>query len=102
VIGIGLWVRVQGHESLWSKVKRALKMEKEESLDLINALVRPAGAHTILDVMQRIAMIDKNLDERELAYMQAFADRWNIKIDFLKAVESATEETTDQMHINLR
>jgi hypothetical protein len=34
-------------------------MEKEESLDLINALVRPAGAHTILDVMQRIAMIDK-------------------------------------------
>jgi hypothetical protein len=34
--------------------------------------------------------------------MQAFAGRWNIKIDFLNAVESATEETTDQMHIDLR
>ncbi len=43
MIGIGLWVRMEGREGLWSKVKRALKLEKEESLDLINALVRPAG-----------------------------------------------------------
>jgi len=53
MIGIGLWVRVEGRESLWSTVKRALKPEKEESLDLINALVRPAGARIIVDVLTR-------------------------------------------------
>ena len=102
MIGIGLWVRVEGHEGFWRKVKRALKLEKEESLDLINALVRPAGARTILDILRRLAMIDKNLDEREMAFIQAFADRWNITIDFRKEFDSSTEQTTDQMYINLR
>jgi len=102
MIGIGLWVRVEGREGLWSKVKRSLKLEKEESMDLINALVRPAGARTILDILRRLAMIDRDLDEREMAFIQAFADRWNINIDFRKAFESADEQTTDQMHIDLR
>ena len=102
LIGVGLWVRVEGRESLWGKVKRALKLEKEESLDLIHALARPAGARTILDILRGLAMIDKNLDEREMAFIQAFADRWNINIDFRDAVESAHEQTTDQMHIELR
>jgi len=102
MIGIGLWVRVEGHEGFWRKVKRALKLEKEESLDLINALVRPAGARTILDILSRLAMIDKDLDEREMKFIQAFADRWNIKIDFRKEFDSANEQTTDQMYIDLR
>ena len=101
-IGIGLWVRAEGSEGLWSKLKRALKMEKEESLDLINALVRPAGARIILDVLRRLALIDKNLDDREMAFIQAFADRWKIKIDFRKAFDSVSEQATDQMHIDLR
>ena len=101
-IGIGLWVRVEGSEGLWSKLKRALKMEKEESLDLINALVRPAGARIILDILRRLALIDKNLDDREMAYIQAFANRWNIRIDFRKAFDSVSEQATDQMHIDLR
>ena len=102
MIGIGLWVRVEGHESFWHKVKRALKLEKEESLDLINALVRPAGARTILDILRRLAMIDKHLDEREMTLIQAFADRWNVKIDFRKEFDSANEQSTDQMYIDLR
>jgi hypothetical protein len=102
MIGIGLWVRVEGHEGFWHKVKRALKLEKKESFDLINALVRPAGARTIIDILRRLAMIDKNLDEREMTFIQAFADRWNIKIDFRKEFDSASEQTTDQMHIDLR
>ena len=102
LIGIGLWVRVEGRESLWSKVKRSLKLEKEESMDLINALVRPAGARTILDVLNRLAMIDKHLDEKEMAFIQTFADRWGVKIDFRKAFDSSAEQETDQMHIDLR
>lgn len=102
MIGIGLWVRVESGEGLWSKVKQSLKLERKESLDLINALIRPAGARIILDVLRKLAMIDKKLDEREMAFIQEFADRWNIKIDFRQAFDSGMEVATDQMHIDLR
>ena len=74
-IGIGLWVRVEGHEGLWSKIKRSLKLEKKESMDLINALIRPAGARIILEALQKMASIDRKLDEREMEFIQEFADK---------------------------
>jgi len=102
MIGIGLWVRVDASEGFWTKIKRALKLEKEESMDLLNALINPAGAHIILDVLRRLAMIDKDLDEREKAFVQEFADRWNIEIDFHNEFEFASERLTEEMHIELR
>ncbi len=102
MIGIGLWVRVDGSEGIWTKVKRSLKLEKEESLDLINALINPAGAKIMLDILRRLAMVDKDLDEREKEFIQDFADNWNIKIDFHKEFELASEQPTEQMQIELR
>jgi hypothetical protein len=101
-IGVGFWVRISGRDSLWTKAKRALKLEKEESMDLINALVRPNGARIMLDVLQRLAMIDKNLDEREKGFIQEFADRWNIKIDFVSQFDQFSEQLTEQLYIDLR
>lgn len=101
-IGIGIWVRVEGHESFWSKVKRSLKLEKEESMDLINALIRPAGARIILQALQKLAVIDKDLDEREMEFIQGFADNWGISIDFREEFESASLQATDELHLELR
>jgi len=102
MIGIGVWVRLDGSEGLWTKIKRSLKLEKEESMDLINALIQPAGARIILDVLRRLAMIDKQLDEREMAFIQKFADRWKIKIDFDEEFGLNDDEVTDQTYIDLR
>ncbi len=102
MIGIGIWVKADGHEGFWTRLKRSLKMEKEESLDLINALIRPAGARVILDILQRLAIIDKPLDEREMTFIQGFADNWGIKIDFREEFEAVAEQPTEQMHIELR
>ncbi len=102
MIGIGLWVRVEGSESIWTKVKRSLKLEKEESMDLINAMMNPAGAKIMLGILRRLAVVDKDLDEREKAFIQEFADNWNIKIDFHKEFELASEQPTEQMQIELR
>ncbi len=102
MIGIGVWVRLDGSEGLWTKIKRSLKLEKEESMDLINALIQPAGARIILDVLRRLAMIDKQLDEREMAFIQKFADRWKIKIDFDGEFGLNDDEVTDQTYIDLR
>jgi hypothetical protein len=101
-IGIGFWVRVAGRENLWDKVKRALKLEKAESMDLINALIRPSGARIILDILQRLALIDKDLDDAEKDFIQTFADRWKIKIDFRRQFKIAAERSTEQMYIELR
>ncbi len=102
MIGIGLWVRVEGSESIWTKVKRSLKLEKEESMDLINAMMNPAGAKIMLGILRRLAVVDKDLDEREKAFIQEFADNWNIKIDFRKEFDLASEQPTEQMQIELR
>ncbi len=102
MIGIGLWVRVKGHESFWAKVKRSLKLEKQESMDLINALIRPPGARIILDVLKKLAVIDKDLDEREMSFIQEFADNWGIKIDFKEEFDAISDVPTDQLHIELR
>ncbi len=102
MIGIGLWVSAERKESIWTKIKRSLKLEKKESMDLINALIRPAGARIILDVLQRLAIIDKKLDDREMEFIQGFADNWGIKIDFKEEFELADEQVTDQLHMELR
>lgn len=101
-IGIGVWVRVEGRESLWAKVKRSLKLEKEESLDLIIALIRPAGAGYILEALKKLAVIDKDLDEREMEFIQGFADNWGIRIDFRSEFEAASVRPTEDLHIELR
>ena len=71
-------------------------------MDLINALIRPSGARIILDILQRLALIDKDLDDAEKDLIQDFADRWKIKIDFRRQFEIAAEHSTEQMYIELR
>lgn len=102
VIGIGFWVAVARKESLWNKARRALRLERKESLDLVNALMRPSGASIMLDVLQKLALIDKQLDEREKDFIQEFADRWNIKVEFEKMLEKTTATPTDQLYVDLR
>jgi len=101
-IGIGFWVSARRGENLWTKIKRALNLEKEESLELINALIRPSGARIMLDVLQKLAVIDKNLDDREKSFIQDFADQWNIRIDFTSQFDLAAERATGQMYMELR
>jgi hypothetical protein len=102
MIGIGLWVKMDGTEGIWRKVKQSLKLEKQESMDLINALIRPAGASVILEVLQKLAVVDKKLDEREMEFIQNFADNWGIKIDFIEEFALVSEQNTEQLHVELR
>jgi len=102
MISIGVWVRVGRKESLWTKTKRALKLEKEEGLDLINAVLKPAGANIILDILKKLALVDKELDDREKLFIQEFADNWHINISFEDELAQATKMPATQLHIDLR
>lgn len=101
-IGVGFWVRLEGRAGMWTKIKRAFRLEKEESLDLINALIRPAGARVILDALKQLALIDRELDEQERDFIQDFADGWNIEIDFRKEFETASEAPLEELYVKLR
>ena len=102
MMGIGFWVRSEQKISLWKKAKRAFKLEGEEGLDLINAVLHPAGARIVLDILKKLALIDKELDEKERAFIQQFADAWNVDVDFDEALAETAEASSSQLYVQLR
>lgn len=78
LIGSGLWVRENRHLSFGRLLLRALKLEREESTDLIKAMVQPRGADQILRILELVAKLDREVHEKELALLDEFAERWKI------------------------
>jgi hypothetical protein len=79
-VGAGLWVEEYRGAGFWRLVGRALRLEKTESADLLKSLVQPKGAKEIVEILQRLAAIDKNVDERELQLLQEFAHAWKVQL----------------------
>ncbi|MGB1780009.1 MAG: hypothetical protein ACPHQP_10680, partial [Longimicrobiales bacterium] len=79
-VGAGLWVEEFRGEGLWSLVGRALSLEKAESGDLLKSLVQPKGAEEIVEILQRLAAIDENVDAREVQLLQKFAHAWKVQL----------------------
>lgn len=77
-IGSGLWVRENRHLSFGRLLLRALRLEKEESTDLLKAMVQPRGADQILRILELVAKLDQEVHEKELALLDEFAERWKI------------------------
>lgn len=82
LIGMGLWVAGQRRRSFWVMLRRALAQERSELGDLLKALVRPMGAHQIIDILGQLAYLDDDLDPRERELIQTFADHWQIPLDW--------------------
>ena len=79
LIGSGLWVRENRGLPFWRLFRRALNLERSESADLLKALLQPRGAGEILHILGLMARLDHRVDERELALIREFADRWKIE-----------------------
>lgn len=78
LIGSGLWVRENRGAGFGRLFLRALKLEKRESGDLIKALVQPKGADHIVEVLRRMATLDRNVHELELRMIHDFTARWHL------------------------
>lgn len=85
IIGTGLWVRANKNDSFFTLLKNALWLEKKESGDLIKELVRPSGVKYILDILQKLACIDKVVQENEIQLIEKHAKEWGIDDIGLKA-----------------
>ena len=84
LIGSGLWVQENRHQSFWTRIKESLKLEKSEVGYLATTFLRPSGANIILEIFARFAYIDRDLDAGEQELIQTFADTWNIDVDWEK------------------
>jgi uncharacterized tellurite resistance protein B-like protein len=79
LIGIGVWVKDRKNLGFWKKVGRAFKQETNEAGDLVIAMVRPAAAKQLLQILHQVALIDDDLDENEAKIIRTFAKQWALE-----------------------
>lgn len=101
LISTGLWVQGQQSMRLWTLVRRALRLERKEANYLIKRFFRPANAETILHILHQLAMIDNEMDPKELELLEAFAKEWNIDYSDEKMNKQRTKGADDNF-IRLR
>lgn len=77
-VGAGLWVTEYRGQGFLRLFARALNLERKESVDLLKALVQPAGAKQLIKVFEAMAGVDKHVDAREIEMIQQFAKRWHV------------------------
>ena len=102
LIGSGFWVRSKRkQESLWSKFKKAVKLEKQEAGDLVKALIMPTGADKMLTILKQLAQIDNRIEKTELDFIETFAKSWSIPFD-RDSLKQSKNESLDSSYLNLR
>ena len=99
LIGTGLWVRENRGLGFGRLFRRALKLERRESGDLLKAMIRPRGADKILRILERMASIDREVHEREIALINEFADQWKIRAPDLTAGRVDRGEDGDLLQV---
>lgn len=89
-IGAGLYVRgnrIKGI-SIWSLVKKALKVEKDEANYLLKTIMKPSNSDVILKILFQLALIDEHFAEEEKKLIKAFAKEWDLNIDSLDNIKA--------------
>ncbi len=78
LIGTGIFVKGQRRTGLWKLIRQSLKLERKEADYLLKRFFKPKHADVIINILHQLAMIDEELDKRELKIITMFAKEWNI------------------------
>jgi hypothetical protein len=98
-IGSGRWVEGFRGRGFWALVRDALALERTEVGDLAKSFFMPSGADQILDLLAQVALIDHDLDDRERAFVQAFADAWGVELSWEDLTRRRSEGGLDAMKL---
>jgi len=101
LIGSGLWVKGKRGMSFYQLMKNALKLERKEADYLLKRFFKPLNAEKILNILHQLAMIDEELDPKELLLIQSFARNWNIEYNVEKFNEQ-NQRKSENTFIKLR
>ncbi|MDH5571890.1 MAG: hypothetical protein OEY89_09005 [Gammaproteobacteria bacterium] len=58
LVGMGIWVRTPGANTIWKKVKRSLKMESTEISHLARDIIHLRDSHVVIDLLVLMANSD--------------------------------------------
>lgn len=80
LIGSGLWVRENKKFGFFKLILKSLRLERKEKGELLKSITRPSGASKIINLLQKVASLDKNPDDSEIKIITDFAIRWGIEL----------------------
>lgn len=92
LIGSGLWIKGKRGLGFFQLFKIALKLERKEADYLIKRFFKPLNAEIILNILHQLAMIDEELDPKELEIIRSFAREWNIDYNIEKFNEQRKQK----------
>jgi DnaJ-domain-containing protein 1 len=87
-VGTGRWVEGKRQRGFWQLVRESLRLERNEVGDLARSFFRPSGAAQILEILGQVALLDQELDERERAFVESFAESWGVSFQWEELEES--------------
>ncbi len=92
-VGTGRWVEGRRQRGLWMLIRESLRLERSEVGDLARSFFRPSAARQILEILGQVALLDRELDDRERAFVESFAEAWGVEFrwDELTAGGSAAD-----------
>jgi hypothetical protein len=81
---MGYFVDENRDKNFFRILINALSAEKDESTDLLSAMLRPHGANKIIEILTQLAAIDDDVAQEEVDLINEFAERWRIDIPDIK------------------
>lgn len=98
LISMGYFVDKNRGKGFFRLLFDALGAEKDESTDLLNAMLRPQGATKIIEILTQLAAIDDDVAQAEIDLINEFAERW--RIDIPKLSPGTPEKITNLEELN--
>lgn len=84
LVGLGIWVP-GASLGLVSRLRDALRLERQEIGELLKSVFRPSDTALLLGILHQLSLIDHELDPRERAFVEQFAQTWGLPSPFESA-----------------
>ena len=97
LIGTGYFVDKNRGIGLLTLIGRALRLEGQESGELITDMLRPKGASKIIEILKKLAAIDDDIAKEEIDLINQFSEKWGIDLPELKP--GKPEEVTNLVEL---
>ena len=81
IVALGIWLPDGARLTVWQRMKRVFRRERETAGDLARALFRPSQASLVLEILSRVAWLDDELHANEAQLIADFARAWHVPFD---------------------
>jgi uncharacterized tellurite resistance protein B-like protein len=95
LIGSGFWVQGQRGAGILNLVWRSVRSEREELGNLAQSLLHPGSSRPLVELLQRLAEVDGEVSEKEIALITEVAEKMNVKLSI--APRTVTDARTKRL-----